>query len=515
MVDGLQGEQKMPIELLNGVESMKNKKILLAGIYHETHTFLDGLTKLEDCTIQRGDELYKSKGENSPMGGFMEVAAKNKWIVIPTIDLRAMPGPMIDDKVIDFYWRQFKKIAEPELSKGVDGIFLVLHGAMVSRTIDDVEGVIIEKIRKLKGAKYLPICGVIDLHANFSSKMAKYTNGLIAYTKNPHKDSKEAAIKGANLLSYILGKGIMTSTVWEHPSLMWPPTGTATAEDPMLSLEVLARKIENENKSFLAVNVLAGFAFADIPDTGVSFTIITETNTKSAKKEIKQLSKLALKLRDKGNIIYPGIKTILENIKPSSKGPIIIVEPSDNIGGGAPGNCTEALRALIKKGIKNTVCIINDPESVRKFTRLNLGVNIEINIGGKPSDYNEGPLSLNVKLISYSNGKFQLEDEKSHLSSMFGKNIDMGPCAVVQHKGTIILLTSKKTPPFDLGQLRSQGIIPEKQSVILVKAAVAHRQAYDPIAYKSYTVETLGPCSSNLARFKYRKIKRPIFPLDP
>lgn len=506
---------KTAIEYLNEGESMKNKKILLAGIYHETHTFLDGLTKLEDCIIQKGDELFKSKGENSPRGGFMEVAEKNKWSIIPTIDLRAMPGPTIDDRVVDFYWSEFKKIVEPELSKGVDGIFLVLHGAMVSQTIDDVEGVIIERIRNLKGAHYLPICGVVDLHANFSLKMAKYTNGLIAYTKNPHIDSKEAAIKGASLLSYILEKSITASTVWEHPSLMWPPTGTATAEDPMLSLEVLARNIESKNKNFLAVNVLAGFAFADTPDTGVSFTIVTEKDTESAKKEIKRLSKLALILRDKGSVIYPGIQTILDNIKPSSEGPIIIVEPSDNIGGGAPGDCTGALRALIKKDIKNTVCIINDPESVKNLTRLNPGNHIKINIGGKSSVYNKGPLSLSVKLISSSNGKFQLEDEKSPLSSILGKNIDMGPCAVVRHKGVIMLLTSKKTPPFDLGQLRSQGIIPEKQSVILVKAAVAHRQAYDPIAYRSYTADNLGPCSSNLMRFKYRKIKRPIFPLDP
>jgi len=77
-----------------------------------------------------------------------------------------------------------------------------------------------------------------------------------------------------------------------------------------------------------------------------------------------------------------------------------------------------------------------------------------------------------------------------------------------------VLLTSKKTPPFDLGQLRSQGIIPEEQSVIVVKAAVAHHRAYDPITYRSYIVDTPGPCSSNLKKFSYRNIKRPIYPLD-
>jgi microcystin degradation protein MlrC len=84
----------------------------------------------------------------------------------------------------------------------------------------------------------------------------------------------------------------------------------------------------------------------------------------------------------------------------------------------------------------------------------------------------------------------------------------------VRHAGIRILLTSRKTPPFDLGQWRSQGVNPEELSVIGVKAAVAHRRAYDPIAHASYTVDTPGPCSSNLRGFPFRHVRRPVFPLD-
>ncbi len=68
---------------------------------------------------------------------------------------------------------------------------------------------------------------------------------------------------------------------------------------------------------------------------------------------------------------------------------------------------------------------------------------------------------------------------------------------MVRSAGVTILLTSKKTPPFDLGQLRSQGVEPETLSVIGVKAAVAHRRAYDRITKASFTVATPGPCSSD------------------
>jgi microcystin degradation protein MlrC len=95
-----------------------------------------------------------------------------------------------------------------------------------------------------------------------------------------------------------------------------------------------------------------------------------------------------------------------------------------------------------------------------------------------------------------------------------GSRIEMGPSAVVRAQGVTILLTSRKTAPMDLGQWRSQGVDPERLRVIGVKAAVAHRQAYDPIAKVTYTVRTPGPCASDPQELPYRRVTRPIWPLD-
>ena len=80
----------------------------------------------------------------------------------------------------------------------------------------------------------------------------------------------------------------------------------------------------------------------------------------------------------------------------------------------------------------------------------------------------------------------------------------MGPCAVVRHGGLTLLLTSIRTAPFDLGQWHSQGVAVEMLNVGVVKAAVAHRAAYDPITARSFTVDTPGPCSSDLKRLPYK-----------
>jgi len=139
---------------------------------------------------------------------------------------------------------------------------------------------------------------------------------------------------------------------------------------------------------------------------------------------------------------------------------------------------------------------------------------LTLSLGGRGSRLDAGPLVLPVEIVSVRDGHFQLEDPHSHLASMCGTRFDMGRCAVVRHRGVTILLTSRRTPPFDLGQWRSQGITPEGLRVIGVKAAVAHRRAYDPIAEAHLTVDTPGPCSSNLARLPYRLLRRPIYPLD-
>src|SRR5262249_61960057 len=96
-----------------------------------------------------------------------------------------------------------------------------------------------------------------------------------------------------------------------------------------------------------------------------------------------------------------------------------------------------------------------------------------------------------------------------------GRGVDMGRSAGVPPEGAPTLRTSRKTPPSDLGQLRSQGIEPRALAAIGVKAAVAHRRAYDPIARASFTVATRGPCASDLAVLPYRPLRRPVYPPHP
>jgi microcystin degradation protein MlrC len=477
-------------------------------LFHETHTFLDGTTGLAEFQILRGEDLLCRTGDSSPLGGALESAKSYDWEVIPTVDFRASPSAIVDDEVIE----SFRQELAARIPAQVDAVYFVLHGAMVSQSLPDVEGEILSRLRERVG--HVPIFGVFDLHANFTRRMADHANCLVAFRENPHTDGRAAAVRAAELLQRALTTKQTPRMHRQHPPVMWPPTGTATANEPMRSLEALARRLETQNPDFWCVNVVAGFSFADIPDTGVSFTVATVGAETPARSALEELSTLTLQTKAVGNVTDPPIAEAMAALDPLPPGLTVLVEPSDNIGGGAPGDGTGLLRALVAHCIPNAAIAINDPEAVQQLLTLPIHTRIALPVGGKGSRLDLGPFSLEVELLSTSDGRFELEDKQSHLAAMAGDRFEMGPCAVVRHEGLTILLTSHKTPPFDLGQWRSQGIDPAKLSVIAVKAAVAHRRAYDPIAARMIWVDTPGPCTSNLHSLPYRHILRPIFPLD-
>ena len=399
----------------------------------------------------------------------------------------------------------------------LDGILLILHGAMVTQSHADVEGELIRRIRRIPNADSIPVCGVLDLHGNISPVTIEQTQGLIAYRCNPHTDSCDASQRGASLLDRIMTAGTAPAGVGAQRRVMWPPTGTGTADDPMRTLEEMAREIEQTHPEISVVNVFAGFSFADTPHTGVSFSAYTFGDPAVAAGALSRLSDWTVAHRESGNKVEAALDSVLpevRNLVAAGQTPVILVEPSDNIGGGAPGDTTTLLQALLAEPFENAAVVINDPVAVSLLSDAQPGETRTLKIGAALSSSFCAPVELAVEVVSSGDGQFTLEDRHSHLASMNGININMGPSSAVRVRGLNILLTSRKTPPFDLGQLRSQGIIPEECSVIGVKAAVAHRQGYDPITAATFTVNVPGPCSSDLTGFPFTRVRRPIYPLD-
>lgn len=488
---------------------MKKRRVLLAGLFHETNTFVEGTTTLGDFAIQKGAEIFANRGDSSPIGGALDLERELNFEWVPAVDFRATPSGWVKDSVFESYWEALTAFRhEP-----IEAIFLVLHGAMACESIHDAEGELLRRIRSIDEWKHLPVVAVLDLHANFTQSMADFGTAFMAYRKNPHTDARLAAENLARMLRRILDEELRPVVFWQHTRMLWPAIGTGTAAQPMEELEAMARAFESANANFLAVNVIAGFAHADIADAGTSFNIITCGPAQEATAALAALNAKAWELKDHAYPKEVDIQTAMNEAK-NGPFPCILAEPADNIGGGAPGDCTTVLRALLEAQIPGSASIINDPEAVAALQEVEPGESASIQLGGKGSSLDPGPVTLEVKVLRKTDGQFCLEDPHSHAASMHGNNIEMGPTVVARSGEVLLLITSFKTAPFDLGQWRSQGIEPSELSLIDIKAAVAYKQAYDKISRKTVVVDVPGPVTSNLLRLPYKNLSRPIFPID-
>ncbi len=494
-------------------------RILYAGLFHETHSFVDGVTRWSDFHVLRGGGILSKLGDASVADGFLEEARALDLDVVPAIDAWALPGGPVEDAAFDQFWNEFEALARPALSRGVDGIFVVLHGAMATPSYPDPEGEFLARIRALPGAATLPLFGVLDLHANVTARMCRHANGLVCYRENPHTDAKQAGQRATHFLARSLREKVLPHMAWGRPHMMWTPPATGTDQDPMRSLKRFAHEIEAANPDIWACNVAAGFSFSDTPDTGVSFSLISTSSEDADRRHLDRAVALTWSLRERGHRLLPSVDAVMARLAEDlaakkTRGPVVLVEPADNIGGGAPGDGTGILRAMIKHRIEGGLVAINDAEAVSSLDGAAIGETRRLAIGGKGSRLDAGPVVLDVILVSRSGGSFEVEDAQSHLVAMSGIRFEMGPCAVIRSDGVTILLTSRKTPPFDLGQFRSQGLDPAAFAVVGVKAAVAHKRAYDKIAQASHYVDTPGPCTGNLGSLPWTKLRRPVWPVD-
>jgi microcystin degradation protein MlrC len=296
--------------------------------------------------------------------------------------------------------------------------------------------------------------------------------------------------------------------------VMWAPPGTGTADRPMKDLEALARQLEAGHPDFRVVNIIGGYAFSDVPSAGVAFSIATVGDPAEAERALDQLEAKAVELRELGIVREWDLDEAIGRVK-GKPGPHIIVEPADNVGGGGPGDMTYVLRAFLSHELDGAAVVIADARAVKALAGARPGEVRRLRIGGS-SPLDKGPVEIDATFVSATDGRFDLEDRHSHAAAL-GIHVNMGPSAVVTVNGgkVTILLTTRKWAPLDLGQLRSQGIVPEKLAYIGVKAAVAHRQAYNKIAATSHTVRTPGPCTSDLPSLPYKRLRPGVFPIDP
>ena len=280
----------------------------------------------------------------------------------------------------------------------------------------------------------------------------------------------------------------------------------------MRRLYDLATEME-QRPGVVSISIFAGFPLADIHDAGLSVYVATDGDQALA-------DALRGPARRDGLGASPGVRPSRAagargggpgpRPRPRTDARSCIADIADNTGGGAAGDTTEVLRELLRVGARGTtVACLWDPEAVQACLRVGVGATVTLAVGGKIDPRHGAPITVSGRVRTLSDGRFV------HKGPMLrGLEGRLGPTAVLDVDDVKIILISHRWQTLDPEMIRFVGIDPLGERLLVVKSTIHYRAAFEPLAHAIVEVDAPGLSSSNLARFDFTRVRRPIFPLD-
>ena len=486
-------------------------KVLTAEVSHETNTF-SVLQTAEDNFrnrfFLRGEAALKERGNaNTELAGFQEVAKTNAWEMTHVLSVAAGPGGRVKKAAFDWF-------SDPIVGRAsdgdFDGILLALHGAMVPDFCEDGEGEILRRIRKVVGSA-MPIAITLDPHANVSRQMCELAQIIVSFKTYPHIDMRDIGAQAATLLHQTMTGEIEPATIMVRVPMLEEVNGGRTDIGPMIERLEKARDYETRNDVY-AVSINAGFANADIREVGPTILVTGSGNMDAHRSFAEGLADdIWSKRHDVLNTYYT-VEEAAEIARTYSgqEGPLVIADYADNPGAGAYGDGTALLKALLEADIEACFGPVVDAASVEFLKTQTVGSLVALQLGGKTEpNFGGGPLQVECRLISLWDGRFTGDGPM-----IGGLGDSFGPCAVIQIKEIVVLVTTLARQMLDLQQFKAFGIDPERHKIVAIKSMQHFRAAYEPIAGKVIVCDSGALCTPNYSRLEYKNINRPIFPLD-
>jgi microcystin degradation protein MlrC len=494
-------------------------RIAIGGISHESSTFSTVPTTLQhfyERGYHEGDDLMAAfTGTKSALGGFIDAARIADYEVVPTLMASAVPaGPVTAEATETLTNRLAELIKAVKDSGPLDGVLLSLHGAMVSELDDDGESYIVRKVREVVGPD-LPVIVELDLHGNITQELVDLASVCVAYDEYPHTDPYERGYEAGIHMAEIIRGGKKPTPVIVKVPLLTAIQRQHTHAEPMLTFKRLAREIEHE-RGIMNVSYLPGFPFADIEPTNFSIIVTADDDEAHARDAANRLARYLWSIRDEFKVQPKPVDQAVTDAMNSPDKQVVLADVSDNPGGGGPADGTVLLAALLRIGATNTALVpVVDPESVEVAKQAGEGNAVSLELGGKTDDMHGAPLDVSGRVVRLTDGKFV---HKGPMNT--GVQVDLGDTAVVeldgQNGGKVqVVVTSLRYQPTDLEVLRSQGIEPTEQQILVVKSSVHFRAAFTPIAAEIVEVDTPGLTNPDLTKLEFKKLKRPIYPFEP
>lgn len=479
-------------------------RIFSATIATETNTFSPLPTSLRAFQ----EQVFFRPGEHpddaprmctAPLFVARKRAKRDGFTLIEGSCFAASPAGTVNRR--DYEFMRDEVLEQIRAAMPLDAVVLGLHGAMVAHGYDDVEGDILERTREIVGDKC--VIGVeLDPHCHLTLKRLRNANLIVLYKEFPHTDVVDRA---EDLLTLVLrtvrGEIKPVMSVYDCRQI-----GSYPTQFPLMRAFVDKLYALEGKDGILSVSVAHCFPYADVPELSGRILVIADGDKAKADALATRLGEEFVSMRGK---TMPEFFTVEEGVRvamEAPEGPIVIAEPSDNAGGGAPSDNTTILRELIARGAQSAaVGPIWDPVAVALCFDAGEGARFPLRFGGKIGPASGIPIDAIVEVTKLATNCWQ----------DFGPSrVPLGDCAAVKVNGVEAVLITKRTQAFGLDLFRNVGIEPTQRKILVCKSTNHFAAAFGPIAKRVIYVDSDAPLSRDYRKIPFTKVQRPIWPLD-
>lgn len=484
-------------------------RIALAEIAQETDSFsplVADLSDFEAYGLYFGKEILQRMRGVGPLGGFLEIADQqpDPVVVLPIIRAWGSAGGTITAETLDFLTGRL--LTDLKQALPVDAVFLSLHGAAAAQNEDDVEGHVLQAIRGIIGTN-VPIIAALDHHANITSRMVECADALVGHETQPH-DPPATGRKAARLLFRMLRGEIRTAIAWQKIPMITPQDQFLTASGPMREWFELARTLETQ-PGVLDVSPYPMQPWLDAAEGGWAVVVHTDSAPDLAAELAREMANRAWQLRKQfwtSERVPPA--EAIRQASAAEAGLIILSDTGDSVYGGAPGDSTCILQALLDHPSSGLAYVpMVDPVAVETVLAAGVGASVSLDLGAKLDRVFSRPVRVTGEVAAVSQG---------FVVNLHDRGVcDLRRTALLSIGNIRLALLDHRSFAINHPVLYTHlGLDMADAKMVVVKTA-SNFQFFSPWRSGLIRVDSPGTTQSDLTAFNWQRIPRPIYPLDP
>jgi microcystin degradation protein MlrC len=458
-------------------------RIACGGFMHETNTFVPEVTPWQRFNeasqwpgFKRGPDLLPGLRQyNIAIAGFVDVAAEAGHTILPLSWSFAQPSGRVADSVFE---RAVSYLLADIADAGPDAVFLELHGAMTTETIEDAEGELLARVRRLIGPT-MPLVVSLDLHANVTQTMVDNASFMSAYRTYPHIDWLQTGERVAQWFDRVLSWGAHPARAFRQLPFLIPIASGCSMIEPMQGH--YRRLVEIEQRTGVHLSLCPGFPAADIYDAGP--TVIgygpTQAAVDAAVDELfaAVMASEAAFLEHRAKPEAEALDRAYARAADAAK-PVIVADTQDNPGAGGSSMTTGFLQALMARKVAQTLVVLMwQPQIAEAAHQAGVGASIDVVFAAAGTGPGETPLPATVTVMAVSDGRFAGTG-----AMVGGQPINLGPAAWLRCGGIDIVIGSVRQQAHCTAIASHLGIDIAAYRVILLKSSVHFRADWQPYA---------------------------------